>query len=87
MAQISHHNWDQTIQPIFIRLALFSRCKRDLITIAPIFSFKRVFQLDSYRISTESILKTEKSPRAHVAKFYGRLRLIRGVYTASKFPL
>ena len=30
---------------------------------------------------------TSKSPRAHVAKFYGRLRLIRSVLRASKFPV
>ena len=29
---------------------------------------------------------TEESPRAHVAKFYGRLRLIRSVLRASNFP-
>ena len=28
-----------------------------------------------------------ESPRAHVAKFYGRLRLIRGVFIASKFSV
>ena len=30
---------------------------------------------------------TSKSPRAHVAKFYGRLRLIRSVLRASKFSV
>ena len=29
---------------------------------------------------------TKESPRAHVAKFYGRLRLIRSVLRASNFP-
>ena len=30
---------------------------------------------------------TSESPRAHVAKFYGRLRLIRSVWRASKFSV
>ena len=30
---------------------------------------------------------TKESPRAHVAKFYGRLRLIRSVLSASKFSV
>ena len=29
---------------------------------------------------------TKESPRAHVAKFYGRLRLIRSILRASNFP-
>ena len=31
--------------------------------------------------------RTSESPRAHVAKFYGRLRLIRSVWRASKFSV
>ena len=31
--------------------------------------------------------KTSESPRAHVAKFYGRLRLIRSVWRVSKFSV
>ena len=30
---------------------------------------------------------TKESPRAHVAKFYGRLRLVRSVLRASKFSV
>ena len=30
---------------------------------------------------------TSESPRAHVAKFYGRLRLVRSVWRASKFSV
>ena len=30
---------------------------------------------------------TKESPRAHVAKFYGRLRLVRSVLRASKFAV
>ena len=34
-----------------------------------------------------SILSFKESPRAHVARFYGRLRLIRSVLRASKFSV
>ena len=39
------------------------------------------------RHATESYEHNSESPRAHVAKFYGRLRLIRSVWRASKFPV
>ena len=38
-------------------------------------------------LSSVTVWWTSESPRAHVAKFYGRLRLIRIILRASKFAV
>ena len=56
--------------------------------IIPIFKSFTIYNLQSFtKVQTNYTYLQIMCPRAHVAKFYGRLQLIRSVWRASKFSV
>ena len=64
-----------------VHIVNYIRLKNGVYILVEVFFF--IFQL----IGECHCWRTSESPRAHVAKFYGRLRLSRSVLRASKFSV